>query len=360
MSIFGKTLIFSFFCLFLLTGVFLISRGSEEKETSIYNNSAQEKRNPSLEQKIGQLFIIGIEGTKPSREIEKLIKEIRPGGILLLKRNIVNKDQVKELVSFLQKTSMESSGLPLFVAVDQEGGLVSRVEWAEKTPQFRIEGPDKALEIGRLRGEDLREMGINLNLAPLVDGNRQKDFLFNRSFQQENRALLAAALVQGQQLSGILSCLKHFPGYDNIDFNPEEELAYVEKIPEISRFEKASRLSEMVMVSNVVYKEIDEDLPFSFSKKGVSFLKEYFSEDIIIVSDDLSQSSLLNKFSLEEIVGLPVKAGVDLLIFSGWRKPAPEGVEALLSLARAGEIDEARINDSFNKIVELKSLLINE
>ncbi len=362
MNICKEISIISLLFLLLLAGSLLVGYGTKEEKTSLFEDvgEGQEDYFP-LEQKVGQLFMVGIEGTKPSREMEELIRELHPGGILLLKRNIKSEEQVKELISFLQKTSVESTGLPLFIAVDQEGDPVSRIEWAERTPQYQIKDPGKAFEIGRLRAEDLREMGVNLNLAPLLDGGYEKEFIFNRSFRQENRASLASALIRGQQSSEIFTCLKHFPGYDNISFNPEEKLAYVEEVPDISRFKEAAQSSpEMVMVSNVVYKEINKDLPFIFSEKSIDFLRKQFPEDIIIVSDDLSQNSLLNEFSLEEVVGFPINAGVNLLIFSGWRKPVPEGVRTLLDLARAGEISEERIDESFNKIVKLKSRLINE
>lgn len=348
--------------LLLLAGFLLINYEISGKEGSLSEDiRAGEEDYFSLEQKIGQLFMVGIEGTEPSREIKELIEKLHPGGVLLLGRNIESKKQAKELTSFLQETSLESTGLPLFIAVDQEGDPVSRVEWAERTPQNQIEDSEKAFEIGRLRAEDLKEIGVNLNLAPLLDGGYKEGFISNRSFHQENMASLASALIRGQQSSGIFICLKHFPGYDNISFNPEEKLAYVEEVPDASRFREAARSSpEMVMVSNVVYKEINKDLPFSFSREAIDFLKEQFSEDIIIVSDDLSQNSLLNEFSLEEIVGSPVNAGVNLLIFSGWRKPVPEGVRTLLDLVKAGEISEERIDESFNKIVKLKSRLIND
>ncbi len=362
MNICREISIISLLFLLLLAVSLLISYGISEEEVSSYENAEKGQENYfSLEQKVGQLFMVGIEGTEPSRKMEELIRELRPGGILLLKRNIKSEEQIKKLISFLQKTSIESTGLPLFIAVDQEGDPVSRVEWAERTPQYQIEGPEKAFEIGRLRAEDLKKIGVNLNLAPLLDGGDGKEFISNRSFYQENKASLASALIQGQQSSGIFTCLKHFPGYDNISFNPEEKLAYVEEIPDISRFAEAAQSSpEMVMVSNVVYKEINKDLPFIFSGKAIDFLRKQFPEDIIIVSDDLSQNSLLNEFSLEEVVGFPINAGVNLLIFSGWRKPVPEGVRTLLNLARVGEIREERIDESFNKIIKLKSRLINE
>lgn len=330
----------------------------------------------SLEQRIGQLFIIGFDGKVLNSEIENLIKEMHPGGILLLKRNIENENQLKELISSLQEIALKDTGLPLFVVVDQEGGLISRISWAEKTSQSEIESPERAYQIGKRRAEELKKLGINLNLAPLLDTTFPGDFIFERSFQKDAKIIgeLAKELIRGQKEAGILTGLKHFPGYEGIPFNPEEKLAVLEKIPEISQFKKATAASdepseaslaplgrealpEMIMTANVIYKDIDKELPFTFSKKGIQFLKKEILGDYLLVSDDLAQNSLLDKFSLKEIVTLPIKAGVDILIFSGWRMPPEKGVLAFREAVNKNEISQERINQSVSKIIELKQRL---
>ena len=251
--------------------------------------------------------------------------------------------------------------MPLFVAVDQEGGLISRIEWIEKTPQSKIKTIDQAYLIGQNRGNELRELGINLNLAPLLDTTLAADFIFERSFQKDPEIIreLTEALVRGQKEAGIFVAMKHFPGYGGISFNPEEKLATLEKIPEISQFQIAAEaFPEMIMTSNVIYEELDENLPFSFSEKGIQFLKSNVEGNYLIISDDLSQNSLLATFSLKEIITLPIRAGVDILIFSGWRMPVTEGVLAFQEVVENEEISEERINRSVLKIIKLKQNLL--
>lgn len=318
----------------------------------------------TLEQKIGQLFIIGFEGTSLTPGVENLIKEIHPGGILLLKRNIENENQLKELISALQEIALEDSGLPLFIAVDQEGGIISRIDWVERTPQTEIENAEQAYQIGLNRGKGLKELGINLNLAPLLDYSpaapHYEDFIFERTFQKSPEVIgeLAKALIQGQKEEGILVAIKHFPGYGGIPFNPEEKLATLEKAPEISQFQKTVEVSpEMIMISNAVYEEVEEELPFSFSEKGIQSLKNKIKGDYLIISDDLAQNSLLNKFSLREIVASPIIAGVDIMIFSGWRTPVIGGIVAFRQAVEEGKVSEQIINQSALKIIELKKPL---
>jgi len=321
---------------------------------SFISQSEEILNNLTLEQKIGQLFIIGFDGKIIAPKIENLIKEIHPGGILLLKRNIGNEEELKGLIDSLQKIALEDTGLSLFIAVDQEGGLVSRIDWIEKTPQSEIETSEQAWQIGKNRGEELKKLGINLNLAPLLDTVVAGDFIFERSFQKEPKEIkeLAESIIKGQKDAEILTSIKHFPGYTGISFNPEEKLATLENVPEISQFQNLN--SEMIMTSNVIYKELNENLPFTFSEKGIHFLKEKNKGDYLIISDDLDQNSLLNKFSLNEIVSLPFKAGVDILIFSGWRLPAEKGISAFKQAVEKNEISEDRINQSVLKIIELK------
>jgi len=345
----------------ILTGFFIVYEiyfDVQKIESIKVSSKTEEKLNKlSLEQKIGQLFVIGFDGKSLNSDIENLVKELHPGGILLLKRNIEDENQLKELIVSLQEIALKDTGLPLFIAVDQEGGLISRIEWIEKTPQFEIKDNIQAYQVGKDRGTELRELGINLNLAPLLDISFFNDFIFERSFQKDYEITgeLAKSLIQGQKKAGVFTAVKHFPGYGGISFNPEEKLARLENIPEVSQFQKAAEVfPEMIMASNVIYKGLYEEYPFSFSKEGIGFLKSNVRGNYLIISDDLSQNSLLSKFSLKEIITLPIKAGIDILIFSGWRMPVVNGVSALREAIESGDISEQRIDRSVLKIIKLK------
>ena len=113
----------------------------------------------------------------------------------------------------------------------------------------------------------------------------------------------------------------------------------------------------MVMVSNAIYKEIDPSLPFTFSPIAIQFLKNNLGSEILIISDDLAQNSLLNKFSLKEIVTKPILAGVDILIFSGWRLPVEQGLDEFLKAFRNGEISKEKIDKAISRVTQLKQIL---
>ena len=315
--------------------------------------------NMDLKGKIGQLFFIGINGTTLTQETENLIASVQPGGILLLKKNIVDEDQTKELIRGLQKVALENYGIPLFIGVDQEGGVISPVNFIrEKTGQSEIKTADQAYAVGLGRGAELRDLGINLNLAPVLDVAQPGDFLFSRAFQATDSQAdaFAKALIAGQKTASILTAVKHFPGYGDIAFDPEDTLATLDETPQVALFKTAVEAKpEFVMTSNVIYSKIDAELPFSFSKKGIALLKESVGEDPLIMTDDLPQQSLIDTFALKGVVTLPIKAGADILTFSlNWETTLPEAVRILQESVQTGEISQERIDGSVSKIIELK------
>lgn len=315
------------------------------------------KKSSVLPANAGQLFMVGFEGEELTPQLESFFKEYKPGGVLLLSKNIKTKEQVKNLTKSLQELSQRETGLPLFIAADQEGGSVSRIEFLEeKTAQSEIEYTDKAYEVGLKRGAELKDLGININLAPLLDNMGEEDFYYNRSFQKDPSLTgeLAKSLILGQKEGGVLTALKHFPGYVNVPFNPEKELATLE-LPEILQFQKAVEAEpELIMVSNAVYKEIDPSRPLTFSSELLPFLEENLTTKALIMSDDLAQNSLLDNFNLKEIVTKPINEGVNVLIFSGWRSPVDGAMDAFFEAIQEGEISETRLQESISKIIQLK------
>jgi beta-N-acetylhexosaminidase len=240
----------------------------------------------SLEDKLGQMLLMGFDGTEVTPEVSLLFSTIRPGGVLLLGRNIVSKDQTKKLIADLQDISVRVVGLPLFVAVDQEGGIVSRVPWVDDTSPSALRNADEALLVGKKRAQDLRAVGVNMNLAPVLDSNGENDFLFNRSFQEERdiSLSLAQALIQGHTQEGVIPVPKHFPGYDGVAFNPETGvLPFTEDFPDTSFFKDVMDFSQVpfLMLSHVVYEAVDPANPLPLSEKGMELVRKELGDRVL-------------------------------------------------------------------------------
>jgi len=306
---------------------------------------------------IGQLFIIGFEGKNLTPDFEEVFKNYHPGGVLLLSKNIESEGQLKSLISDLQDLSLKETGLPLFIAVDQEGDPISRIGFLEeKTPQSEISSPQEAYQIGFKRGTELKSLGVNINLAPLLDNMRAEDFYFNRSFQKTPGVSgeIAKSLILGQKETGIFTAIKHFPGYVGVSFNPESKLAEI-NLPETSQFQKSMEASpKFVMTANAVYPEIDSVYPLVFSASGIQFLKNNLGSEFLIMSDDLAQSSLLNEYSINEVVTKPVLAGVDILIFSGWRAETTDALDSFYESYEKNEVSRTEVDNIASKIINFK------
>jgi len=316
----------------------------------------------SLEEKIGQMFLIGFDGTALTPEVEELFNTIHPGGVILFTRNIEDEEQTRQLIQDLQNLSQNDTGIPLFVATDQEGGEVVRITWLDdEVPESKVENTDQAYQIGLTRGQGLKGSGVNLNLAPVLDIGEEGDFLttYDRTFQgsPEEVGQLGKSTISGQADGGIFSTAKHFPGYGGIDFDPENDrVPVVSDITEISYFNIASEANpEFMMTANVIYTQIDEDMPFTLSPKGIEFLEDQVKGDYLIISDDLATKTLKEEYSLQTTVTSAAKAGVDVLLISAYQTgDSLDAFNALSQAVKNGEITEEEINDRVLKILRFK------
>ena len=342
-------------CYTTISDYFVISESFDSIQLTIIGlNDVTRKR-------IGQLFIVGFEGTTVTPELTSFFEKYYPGGVLLLSKNILSSHQTTKLNEELQSLSIQTTGQPLLISVDQEGGIVSRIDFlGELTAQSEIEESNNAYQIGLKRGEELKELGVNLNLSPLMDNAGKDDYLYSRSFQKDPELAgeLGKSLILGQQEAGIFSAIKHFPGYIGIMSNPEERLMIASSDPVITQFKEVMNVNPaFVMTANAVYENIDSSLPFTFSEIAIDYLKDNLGKDILILSDDLLQNSLLNSYDLKEIVTSPIKAGVDLEIISGYRSSVSEALDAFLDAVNDQEISLEKVDTAVSRIIQFKKEL---
>ncbi len=314
--------------------------------------------NDLTRKKIGQLFIVSFEGTTLSPELENFFRKYYPGGILIRSQNVLSSYQINSLVEDLQALSLETTDNPLIVAINQEGGSIVAIDFLDElTTQSEIATTTESYQVGLERGKELKKLGVNLNLSPLMDMTGEDDFIHNRTFQKEPEIAgqLGKYLISGYQEAGIFSAVKYFPGYTGMLTNPNQNLMLIESIPPVSQFKEAMLAEpKFIVTANYICEEIDNDLPFSFSEEAIKYLKQNLGRSSLVITDDLSSNALSSNYSPEEIVTYPIRAGVDLELVSG---SVEKLMDAFLKAVNDNNISLEEINKPLSRIKQLKEEL---
>lgn len=329
----------------------------------------------TLRQKIGQMFMCGFEGTEPNEAIENLIRQYDLGGIIYFRRNLDNPVQVADLSAQLQKISSEQTSIPLLISVDQEGGMVARIEnGISLMPGNMTLGATRdlnaAYQTAYTSGKELRAMGINVNFAPDIDvnNNPMNPVIGVRSYG-ENPDLVAdmgLAAVRGYEASGVAPTVKHFPGHGDTETDSHyglpvvphsmERLRSVEFVP----FKKAIKNGvDMVMSAHVIFPALEQsELPSTLSPRVINgLLRNELGYDGVVCTDCLEMKAIADPYGFAEGTVLAVEAGVDIVLISHRYDHQVAGIEALLKAVESGRISEERINQSVKRILKLKDKL---
>ena len=341
--------------------------------------------NLTLDQMIGEMIILGFRGTEidGSSKIVRDINEYNIGGIILFDydvpsksspRNIINPKQTKKLIEDIKNLTRHD----LFIAVDAEGGLINRLK--AKYGFMQIEShqtmgesdPENTFIKASPLGIELDYLGFNLNFAPVVDVNINKDNPvighLQRSFSDDPKKVYehAGYFIDAMHEYNIITAIKHFPGHGSstedshlglVDitntYNEEAELFPYKKLIQDNK-------TDIIMTAHVMNRNIDPDNPATLSS---IFLKDILRGKLnyegVIVSDDMQMGAIVENFGFEEAIIKAINAGCDLLIFSNNSPVYDEGiaqkaVEVIKKAIKDGKIKEETIRNSYNRIKQLK------
>jgi|SRR5438132_1859546 len=337
-----------------------------------------------FEQQIGQFFFIGLPGKTIDSEARDLIEEIKPGGIILFGRNVESPQQVRKLLD----DARALVPTPLLCGIDQEGGLVDRLrEIFPPMPSARALRQHGDLAgvrtLGRITGELLRILGLNINFAPVMSIITQErslltNGLYSRSFGSSPGEVLGYTTVymRGLQGTGCLGCLKHFPGIGagTVDSHIEmpmvplsrDDLLAQDLAPYIELFQRADDRVRVVMVSHGGFPNIDIKKgttgglvePASISASIVSkLLRHEMGYKHLIVTDDLEMGAIAKQYEIEEATVKAFNAGEDMLLICATPETIGRGYRALREAARDKGISERRIQASLKRIAATKALV---
>ncbi|WP_170084228.1 beta-N-acetylhexosaminidase [Haloarcula rubripromontorii] len=332
-----------------------------------------------LAQKVGQLFMAGFDGSEPTAGSRELIREYNLGNIIYFSRNITSPSQVTALSAELQsEATAVGAGLPLFIATDQEGGVVSRLNWGTQLPGQMLIGAcdDDAMarKAGATVGRELRSLGINLNLAPVLDVNNNPDnpVIGVRSFGEdpERVGALGTAMAQGLQSVDVSACGKHFPGHGDTAVDSHLDLPVVaHERPRLERvefppFEAAIQGGiDAIMTTHVAFPAItgDEELPATISPEvQTGLLREELGFDGLLITDCLEMDAIAEGVGTAEGAVCAIEAGCDMITVSHTLERQRAAIEAVLTAVRTGRLTEERIDRSLHRIQRYKQQRVGE
>ena len=342
----------------------------------------------ALADKIGELVMVGFRGMalEASDPILQQVEAGQVGGVVLFdvdvatgsSRNVESPEQVRSLVAQLQ----EGAPSPLLVAMDQEGGRVSRLKERYGFPATLSQqalGERQSLEVtasqARRTAEVLADVGINLNLAPVVDVNVNAASpaigALERSFSADPAVVTdhARAVIEAHRDAGVLTAVKHFPGHGSAPGDTHEGFVDVTKawapaelVPYRTLVSEGS--VDAVMTAHVVNGQLDPQWPATLSPTTITgVLRDELDFQGVVVSDDLQMGAIADHYGLETAVHQALVAGVDILLFANNNPQAyesdiaPRVVALVEALVRDGALTEERIDESVQRVRELRARL---
>ena len=335
-------------------------------------SKSSSKNELSLNKQVGQMFAFGFQGTRFTKKLKSHLSKYPPGALIFFKRNFKSTDQVSRLIDAAQKTSMSSSGMPLFTMIDQEGGVVSRLPLNPPPASALAVGqtgePQVAFDMAQLTGQALAKLGFNFNLAPVADLSdpERQNFVGNRVFGAHPKevSLFVQSYSKGLLSSGVLPTLKHFPGHGNVVTDSHralptknitlDELLSNDAVP-FASYAK-SQLPGAIMTAHVAFPQIDPSgRPATFSKVLLTdLLRDKMKFQGLIITDDLEMYGADGIGDIGERAVEAILAGADLLMIAWSQDRQSKAIKAVVRAVESGRISRQRIQQSLQRIATYK------
>ncbi len=336
---------------------------------------------PRLEEEIGQMLMVGIRGTnlnaKVMEQTRQQVIEGDIGGIIFFKHNIKNSRQFRIFVKSIASLPV---AVPLFLAVDEEGGQVRRLRKSQGFKEFPSAAyvganlnDSKACDVYSNMAIQIHKTGLNLNLGPVVDVNINRASpaigQLNRSFSRDPGKVfkLGQIFIRAHQKAGVLTTLKHYPGHGSSREDTHNELTDIthtwrnsEQLPFRRLIDSAE--VDLIMAGHLFDQNVDLKYPASISHSHIQeTLREKLGYQGVVITDDLQMGAIIKRYPLDEIIISAINAGCDILQFSdpmNLSQDLPAHVrQVVISAINKGEINPERIHQSYQRIMNLKQQL---
>ena len=362
----------------LTTGCGLHNPFTSKDEPVTYESVAQSELSPeekvdklvanmSDADKVGQLLMIGIHGKTLKDDAKFMINEYRVGGIILFDRNMESKDQVKSLIADINKTGKSAGLTPLFIGIDQEGGAVARMEdQLIKVPpaeELGKEPIEQAVSLAKQSGTELKDLGFNINFAPVAD----LGLTYGRSFSTNPDEVVryASAVGKAYDEAGLWYSYKHFPGIGktDVDLHADTSVVPVSKKTLLNEDTKvfvdlvkqSKPNTYAIMVSHAMYPQIDPDHPSSLSKTIITdWLRKDMGYNGVVVTDDMDMGALAKHYTFGDMAVQSILAGSDILLVCHEYEHMQEAYNGLMKAVKDGRISKERLDESVKRILLMK------
>ena len=371
-----KFIILFIFIITILTGCSNNKKVSNKdfEKLSIEEKVNYKMDNLSIDEKIAQMLIVYYIGDEYDENLSNIIKEVKPGGFILMSDNITTYDRTLNFVKGMQN----DSDIPMIISTDEEGGSVQRIKGIRDISVTDIpymyylgQTKDKNIDykVGEIIANELRTIGVNLTYAPVMDiySNPNNTVIGKRSFGSDPNTVydMATSLKNGIEDNLVNTCIKHFPGHGDTETDSHFEIPIINKTldelenSDLLPFIKSINDTNMIMVGHIALPKItNSSIPASLSKEIVTdLLKNKYNYKGLVITDALNMGSLTNNYSDKEIYTMAINAGVDLLLMPNGSKNAIKYIKEAID---DEEIDINTINESVRKILTYKYSNIKE
>lgn len=328
--------------------------------------------NMTTEEKVGQMLMMDFRKnpddsgmTVLSEDVAQKIADYHLGGVILFAENLDTAEQTKELISDMQ----QAADLPLFIGMDEEGGMVSRLDKSQIPHTSIPNAADmqgdtaQAEDAGKEIGSVLSNLGINVDFAPIADIHTNPDntVIGDRAYGTDAQTVadMASAFAKGLEEENVSATAKHFPGHGDTSTDSHDGMAVSEhdlqRLKEVE-FVPFQRLSaegiDLIMVGHITMPNVTDDgLPASLSKEAIDLLRQELDYDGVVITDAMNMGAIVDYYPDGEAVVKAVEAGVDIVLMPADLQAAYEG---LCAAVEDGEISEKRLDESVERILSLK------
>lgn len=339
--------------------------------SSISSDPIQQKINTmTLEEKIGQLVIAGIDDYTNNEHSKALINTYHVGGFILFKQNIKDTTQGLNLLNSLKETNLNND-IPLFLGVDEEGGRVSRMpseflKLPTNKSIGRINNTNFSNGIGEILGQELNAFGFNVDFAPVLDinSNPKNPIIGDRSFGSNSNTVsrLGIATMKGLQSKNVIPVIKHFPGHGDTSVdshiglpivnNDLKRLNALELVPFSNAIKNGA---DMVMVAHILLPKIDSQNPASFSKVIITdILRKSLKFNGVVITDDMTMGAITKNYNIGDAAVKSLNAGTDIILVCHDFQKQTSVLNAIKNAASKGTISQTAINEKVYRILKLK------